>query len=148
MGPPRCGITGGQVIHNVLAEPNPSFPAEILHGLRVPEDRIWRPKKEWKTSSGWGVRWNLSAAISLTSTGVCFFYVTRDGYPIRKSRYPAYFTRFQRRRCEEIKRRCIRILQVKISEADAPLGTCPQGKPFFTELRYTLKNPSHLKNTI
>ncbi len=31
----------------------------------------------------------------------------------------------RRRSCEEIKRRCISILQVKISEADAPLGMRP-----------------------
>jgi len=42
----------------------------------------------------------------------------------------------RRRSCEEIKRRCIRILQVKISEADAPLGMRPQGKPPFLRLKY------------
>ena len=41
--------------------------------------------------------------------------------------YPVYFTRSRWCRCEESKRRCIRIREVKLSEADAPPGARPSG---------------------
>jgi len=58
--------------------------------------------------------------------------------------YPAFLTSLQWCRCAEGKRRCIRILQVQPSKADAPLEACPQGKvPFVTIIFHCGKKIHH-----